>query len=279
MCDIAFFKQKNSLQKAQREELETILKNFEDINIDNVTLLIRYSSERYIVFLDADIEVDFETTDKYDKESSDRTELLNTVYNQIEELEHSPTVQYLPHKMKMAFSRLLGNALTSALDGFEEIASQTLESAEIYLNRRSAELSRQWLLINAFVVTAVGYVIWKYFLPKEFVLFGCLGALFSILCKTGKLEYDCQAGFFLNALEVFSRYFAAVISACIAEQLYQMDLVFTSLKTADNLSSILPLICFVAGFSERLVPSIVSHLGSPKEKENCKNETQNADHL
>lgn len=141
MCDIAFFKQKNSLQKAQREELETILKNFEDINIDNVTLLIRYSSERYIVFLDADIEVDFETTDKYDKESSDRTELLNTVYNQIEELEHSPTVQYLPHKMKMAFSRLLGNALTSALDGFEEIASQTLESAEIYLNRRSAELS------------------------------------------------------------------------------------------------------------------------------------------
>lgn len=273
MWKIFFSRDSSRSKKTQQEELKIILENFKDIKADNVELLIRYSPEQYIVFLDSDLEVDFETTDEYDIEHSERKERINATYNRIEEMEHSPAVPYLSKNIKKAFVRLLGDAFAAELNGFDETANQTLQTAETYFKARTAEISRRWLLINAFGATLIGYVIWKLFLPKDFVLFGCLGALFSILCKTGKLEYDCQAGRFLNMLEILSKFLAAIISAYLAEQLYHMDLLFTAFKTIENSSVVLSLICFIAGFSERLVPSIVSHLGSKEEKERTENDS------
>ena len=60
---------------------------FEDIEPDNVTLLIRHSSDNYIVFIDGDSEVDYETTDAYDKAHLSREVRLSTIYNRIEDLE------------------------------------------------------------------------------------------------------------------------------------------------------------------------------------------------
>lgn len=68
----------------------------------------------------------------------------------------------------------------------------------------------------------------------------------------------------MNILEVVSRFFAAAISAYIAERLFEADLLFTALKSKQT-SNIVPIIYFVAGFSERFVPSIVTTLGA-KEK-------------
>lgn len=107
---------------------------------------------------------------------------------------------------------------------------------------------------------------------NQSIFFGCLGAFFSILCKAGKLEYDCEAGVFLNILEVVSRFFAAAISAYLAGQLFEADLLFTALKST-QVSSVVPLIYFVAGFSERLVPSIVSTLGTKEKTEEKNNDT------
>lgn len=259
-------------QNAQRRELKTILKEFEDITPDNVTILIRWNSGQYIVFLDGDSEVDFETTDVYDKENLQCKERLNIVYNRIEELEHRPAVQYLSSRNRNALIRLLGNALAAELDMAETVADQTLQMAEQFLKQRTAEISRRWLLLGTFGVSIISWVLWKWFFPKEFMIFGCLGAFFSILCKAGKLEYDCEAGVFLNVLEVISRFFVAIISAYLAGQLFEADLLFTALK-ADQTTAVLPLIYFVAGFSERLIPSIVTTLGKKEEEEEKYNDT------
>lgn len=257
------------IEVAQRKELEVILKEFDDIEPDNVTLLIRYNSGQYIVFLDGNSEVDFETTDAYDDEYPQCKERLNIVYNRIEDLEHRPAVQYLSSKNQKALVRLLGNALAAELDTAGTVADQTLQMAEQFLKQRTTEISRRWLLLGAFGVTIISWILWQWFLPKDFMFFGCLGAFFSILCKTGKLEYDCEAGAFLNILEVISRFFAAIISAYLAGQLFEADLLFTALKGSQTVS-FLPLIYFVAGFSERLIPSIVTTLGT-KEKDEEKN--------
>lgn len=252
------------VEAAQRKELETILEEFPDISSENVTLLIRYTSRRYIVFLDGNSEVDFETTDLYDDEHVQDKERLNVVYNRIEELEHRPAVQYMSSKNQKAFARLLGNALAAELDMAKTTADQTTQKAEQFLQQRTTEISRRWLLLSTFGVAIISWISWKCLFPKDFILFGCLGAFFSILCKTGKLEYDCEAGVFLNILEVVSRFFAAAISAYIAERLFEADLLFTALKSKQT-SNIVPIIYFVAGFSERFVPSIVTTLGA-KEK-------------
>lgn len=258
-----------AIEAAQRKELEVILAGFEDIDSDNVTLLIRYNPGQYIVFLDGNSEVDFETTDDYDRNCSRCKERLNVVYNRIEELEYRPAVQYLSSKNREALVRLLGNALAAELDMAGTVADQTLQMAEQFLKQRTTEISRRWLLLASFGVAIVSLVLWKWFFPKDFLLFGCLGAFFSILCKTGKLEYDCQAGVFLNILEVISRFFVAIISAYLAGRLFEADLLFTALKRGQTVS-FLPLIYFVAGFSERLIPSIVTTLGT-KEKDEVKN--------
>lgn len=265
------------IEAAQRAELKSILAEFKDISPDNVTLLVRYVSDCYIVFLDGNTEVDFEVTDDYEREHSQFKERFNVVYNRVEELEHRPAVQYLSAAQKKAFTRLLGDALAAELDMAGAVADQTLQVAEQFLKQRTTEISRRWLLLTAFGVAALSWVLWRWFFQKDFIFFGCLGAFFSILCKAGKLEYNCEAGLFLNVLEVVSRFFAAAISAYLAEQLFEADLLFTALKST-QVSSVVPLMYFVAGFSERLVPSIVTTLGMKEKTEEKDHETQNADH-
>ena len=255
----------DAVRIAQRKELNVILEEFEDIEPDNVTLLIRYSSGNYIVFIDGDSEVDFETTDAYDKEHPPCEVRLSTIYNRIEDLAHRPAVQYLSAKNQKALVRLLGSALAAELDMAQSEADKTIQMAEQFLKQRTIEISRRWLLLSAFGAAAISLALWHWLVPKDFLFFGCLGAFFSILCKTGKLDYDCEAGVFLNILEVISRFFAAMISAYLAGKLFEADLLFTVLREIKTVS-VLPLIYFAAGFSERLIPSIVTTLGGKEKK-------------
>lgn len=254
----------DAVRIAQRKELNVILEEFKDIKPDNVTLLIRHSSDNYIVFIDGDSEVDYETTDAYDEAHPSHEVRLSTIYNRIEDLEHRPAVQYLSAKNQKALVRLLGNALAAELDMAQSEADKTIQMAEQFLKQRTIEISRRWLLLSAFGAAAISLALWHWLMPKDFLFFGCLGAFFSILCKTGKLDYDCEAGMFLNILEVISRFFAAMISAYLAGKLFEADLLFTALREIKTVS-VLPLIYFAAGFSERLIPSIVTTLGG-KEK-------------
>lgn len=256
--------QRDAVRIAQRKELNIILEEFEDIEPDNVTFLIRHSSDNYIVFIDGDSEVDYETTDAYDEAHSSHEVRLSTIYNRIEDLEHRPAVQYLSAKNQKALVRLLGSALAAELDMAQSEADKTIQMAEQFLKQRTIEISRRWLLLSAFGAAAISLALWHWLMPKDFLFFGCLGAFFSILCKTGKLDYDCEAGMFLNILEVISRFFAAMISAYLAGKLFEADLLFTALREIKTVS-VLPLIYFAAGFSERLIPSIVTTLGG-KEK-------------
>jgi hypothetical protein len=256
--------QRDAVRIAQRKEWNVILEEFEDIEPDNVTLLIRHSSDNYIVFIDGDSEVDYETTDAYDEAHPSHEVRLSTIYNRIEDLEHRPAVQYLSAKNQKALVRLLGNALAAELDMAQSEADKTIQMAEQFLKQRTIEISRRWLLLSAFGAAAISLALWHWLMPKDFLFFGCLGAFFSILCKTGKLDYDCEAGMFLNILEVISRFFAAMISAYLAGKLFEADLLFTALREIKTVS-VLPFIYFAAGFSERLIPSIVTTLGG-KEK-------------
>lgn len=256
--------QRDAVRIAQRKEWNVILEEFEDIEPDNVTLLIRHSSDNYIVFIDGDSEVDYETTDAYDEAHPSHEVRLSTIYNRIEDLEHRPAVQYLSAKNQKALVRLLGNALAAELDMAQSEADKTIQMAEQFLKQRTIEISRRWLLLSAFGAAAISLALWHWLMPKDFLFFGCLGAYFSILCKTGKLDYDCEAGMFLNILEVISRFFAAMISAYLAGKLFEADLLFTALREIKTVS-VLPFIYFAAGFSERLIPSIVTTLGG-KEK-------------
>ena len=83
---------KNSIQ---REEIDEILNEFPDISGDNVNTLIRYSNNRYIVWLDNENEFDWETTDFYDEQN---TVNINTYISKIGVLQHQPISRCLSKK-------------------------------------------------------------------------------------------------------------------------------------------------------------------------------------
>ena len=94
----------------------------------------------------------------------------------------------------------------------------------------------------------------------------------SIIQKSGNRCYDCESGKFLNFLEILSRMFASVISSFVVVYLYKLDLIFANFRSSENTTYCLIILCIIAGFSERLVPSIISRFEYNEIKEENSNE-------
>ena len=62
MC--RFFKDsQDSAKVAKRAEIVKIVEDYDDIQAENLLELVRSSKGNYIVFIDSDLEIDWETTD------------------------------------------------------------------------------------------------------------------------------------------------------------------------------------------------------------------------
>ena len=190
--------------------------------------------------------------------------------------QHRPAVRYLDKKTRKDFFWMLAEAWVYALDGEYSLADSYLADVQSYLESRNYEICRRWQILFSFLFTCVFGIFFTILFVnagvlsenikttdshiKEFcyIAFGSVGALFSILCKTGKTSYNCESGRFLNALEIFCRILASLISAFIVLHLFKLDLVFSAFKTKDHLNAALIIICFMSGFSERLIPSLIN---------------------
>lgn len=278
----------------QRKEIEEILTEFPDISVDNVNSLIRYSSGRYIVWLDCENEFDWETTDNYDKQS---TEEINTYISRIGVLQHQPISRCLSRKQYKEFNYMLAEAIVLVLENEFCEADEHIYAAEQYLKSRNCEITRKWQLEYCFIVLAVIFAIVgivkhnsvnisNYFGVSSdamstigYSILGTIGATLSIIQKSGKQCYDCESGRFLNFLEIMSRMFASVISGFVVIYLYKLDLIFANFRSDENTQYCLVLICIIAGFSERLVPSIISNFENNEIKEDCCNEQKSIDNF
>ena len=267
MC--RFFKDsQDSAEAAKRAEIVKIVEDYDDIQAENVLELVRSSKGNYIVFIDSDLEIDWETTDHYDGEHKDDTftKQRNHILQRLNELQYTPAVKQLRQDKRKCFQFLLGEALAISLDGNYDEAERMLDRADAYLKERVRELSRSWQLLGTFVLTAVLFPLFRFAFPQYWLLFySCLGAFFSILTKAGKIDYNCAAGRFLFYQELAARFIAALISALIVTKLFELDLIFTAFKSLQYPETAQALVCFVSGFSERLVPSIIEKFGKAEE--------------
>lgn len=262
---------KNSIQ---REEIDEILNEFPDISGDNVNTLIRYSNNRYIVWLDNENEFDWETTDFYDEQN---TVNINTYISKIGVLQHQPISRCLSKKQYKEFNFMLAETVVLVLENEFHEADKLIYNIEQYLKNRNCEITRKWQLefcfiILTFIFTSAiiakqyhAYIITHFCFSTDFIttigysILGTIGATLSIIQKSGKKCYDCESGRLLNFLEIFSRMFASIISSFVIIHLYEMDLIFANFHSKEDTEYCLVLICIIAGFSERLIPSIISN--------------------
>lgn len=266
--------------KIQSEEFQSIVDDFADISKENISVLIRHRTGQYVVFLDKTYEIDWETSDEYDSTNKETKVERSKVLAEVEWLQHQPCVQVINKKRRDCFISLLAECWCYALEGCFEIANNHLKRAEQYLNDRKIETSRKWQLISCFSIAFLFWVgifaINKFFYVSDifkewatYLLFGTFGTVLSLIIDGSTRTYNCESGMMLNFLEVLSRWIASLLSCLIIILLFNLDMVFTALKD-NHLTETLKLLCVIAGFSERLIPSILQKIENTEVKEKGK---------
>lgn len=238
--------------------------------------LIR-STNSYIVYLDDDGDVDWQTTIEYDRNDAGDLIKHNAILSDEAVLECTPC-QGLALQTTKHFKRLLGEALAYSFEHDYANARQMLGEAEAYIRARSEETSRRWYLsasaLMAFLMIALGVLIWAFRVPLTAMLdpdgiwlclsavAGSAGALLSVIWRSGQLKFDCSAGQRLHYLEGASRIWAGALSGVLAFLAVKSELIFAPLARGENAVAVIMLTAFAAGAAERLATSIISKFKS-----------------
>jgi hypothetical protein len=240
----------------------------------------------YIVYIDKSDGVVWETTSTYDQTSRTAPGFdlaaLNLIQNQVEVMDAISTEQF-SRDVILQFKDLLGTAVACALDYDYASARQMLADAQKFIAARSAEKSRYWYLgaslVAGAVVAAIGVAMWlgrtwaiDVLGPTGFWLAlgadaGGIGALLSVIWRSGKLQFDSTAGRRLHYLEAASRIAAGAISGFVAGLAVKSGLIVATLtERADRANIVLLVAALAAGWGERLATSIISTFDAAQPK-------------
>lgn len=225
-------------------------------------------TDSYIIFIDSSNTLDWQTSEKYDKDNLQSQAARQKTLSQIGILECKPN-SHLPEKFSLDFKRLLGEALACALEGEFDTASAILSNAETYLKNRSEETSREWYLTEAGKTVAtillIGMAVWVFRdlvrpiignLAFQLVLTsiaGAMGALLSIIMRMGGEKLDCHVGKNIHKLESRYRVIAGMLSAIFVYLAVNSELAFSF---SDKGGTGFLFVGFLSGLTERLAPSI-----------------------
>jgi hypothetical protein len=237
------------------------------------------STKDYIVCLDKCLDVDWKTSDDYDKKGHNDEEKFNKVLNSVALLESKPQ-HHLDINLKKNFRRMLGEAIARALSFDYKSAHSIVDQAQAFLVDRSREKSRQWYLVSGAVAAAilccfgVLLITFRTEVVEAFggtlllLLFssvsGGVGAFVSITLRLGKSTVEAVSGKFLHAIEALARIFTGIFSGFIAGIMVKLGVLLPAFSTPDVLPLAIVAVGFVAGSSERFIPTLISTMEENK---------------
>ena len=236
------------------------------------------STKDYIVHIDNKTNrVEWGTTPQYDQKFNARPDSEKAKHHGIlmgvALLEATPC-EGISEIVCKHFESLLGEAVAYSFEQDYTSAKKILEAAGQYIEARSEETSRYWYLTASLWATlpfiVLGGAIWIFrdcyiALVGVNVLWlslaitaGAVGALFSVIARTGRLKFDCSAGKSLHNLEGSSRIVAGAISGLLVALAVQSEVILAPLARGERLHLIMVLAALAAGAGERLATSIIS---------------------
>lgn len=219
----------------------------------------------YIVFIDNENDLDY--IDKRDKSTWDPAEIqsFQRCLGKLQQAEASPSLN-LSHKQILAFKQILGRGYLQILEkDFSEVDT-VIKDALQYLRQRNIEAARELFLTCAGTIALVAAIagLVLYFTGNRNVwlygiLFGILGAFVSIWTRYGKEEMTGLASRSLHYMESISRLFVGAIAAVIIMFAIRSGLML-AIGESSNLFFLYCVFGFAAGFSERLLPSLIERI-------------------
>lgn len=245
-----------------------------DLNKKVETLIC--ATKQFAVYLDEDAYVEWRTTDDFPDEE---VQGFGEVLNRVSLLEgRSDTLLAPPHLL--ALRRMLGEGVARLLDDMNsKAATAILDDAERYLQARSTERARTWYVSAAAVTAAVfllaAALVWllrewlgyaEHPGPIELILtalLGSLGALISVLRRSGVLPMDAAAGRRAHFFEGAARIVLGTAGAFLVGLAVKANLFLGAIQTAADGGSRLALlaaVCVIAGASEQMVPDLIQRV-------------------
>ena len=260
----------------------------ENWDLDNIRHLIYDSPGQYIVFIDDSLDVDWKTSEEFDAKGHTDAPRFNVILSKVAEIECIPN-DHLKESIRLNFKRMLGEAVARALEGQYDNAEEMLEKARKYVFSRNAEEGRCWHLESSSLVTLIfvilGLVFWLFrnafigilgntcFYVLLSTCGGCVGALFSIYLRIGKVDFDSAAGKKLLFMEGGSRVIAGGIAGMLIALFIHVGLVFSMFVSNKHVAMFT--FAVVAGVSERWVPSIITQFTAKNATAKLPNEGGN----
>lgn len=168
--------------------------------------MIHYASGRYVVFIDAEGELDWETTDEMDSKIKERLGSFHQILAYVDILANQAGVCYFSPEIKRAFMWHLGRAVVLILEGQDVLARKMVIFASRFSYARLLELARKWQQTFSFIIYFTVLIFFITFAVFEecfnaetktainTVFFGCTGVVLSGIRNSGKLRYIGGAG-------------------------------------------------------------------------------------
>lgn len=243
----------------------------------DIAYLIR-QTQGYIVFLDRDGYLEWETTPEFDRTETEAEgfdlESQNEIHHGIAIIEAIPCDGLLK-STRTQFKRLLGEALVFSFDADYSGARRMLESARSYIQARGEETSRDWHL-TASIAAAAGSItvgiaawIWRESFWAQLgvtahtltlaAVAGAVGGLLSVILRAGDLRLDFSAGRRLHYVEGASRICVGAISGLLVALGIKSGLILSVADKSESLFQVILFFAMISGTSERFVKSIVSN--------------------
>lgn len=231
----------------------------------------------FIIFIDHEYDIDWKTNDIFDKRTMSKEELIefNNIRNEIAYIESIPCDD-LSEKIILNFKRQIGEALVRNFDNDFTNAKKMLLYAKEYIINRNTDKSRFLFLKSSGVVCAVTFslivISWIFrdilltvigkpaFYLWLSLLFGAIGAFFSIILRIGKTTLDYNASKKLHYMEGASKVVAGMISGFLIALCIKVGILLPILNKIDYTNIAMILGAIIGGASERLAPSIIKKI-------------------
>ncbi|MEN9501236.1 MAG: hypothetical protein RI964_521 [Pseudomonadota bacterium] len=253
--------------------------------------VIRDHTPKYLFYHDGRKNLRWVFQDDNEAVKSDE---MQKVIIELRDLVATP-VQYLHREHAESWENMLGHAISLIADGKVDFSREMLSKASIFLQKRSKEKARVWM-VEASVITSF-FVIVSCLLGFGFIFakdistalmfaavgFGVMGSQFSILTRLGGIVIDPASGRRVywkdSIIRIISGMFAGLITyiAIKSELIFgfievnsdfglnkEVDLCSIGVDIHKVLENkyfwIVALMTTLAGFSERFVPSFLEKI-------------------
>jgi len=245
---------------------------------EDTRLLVKRTKD-YIVIITKQWMLDWQTSVEYDEaRAGDEAYNANTYASIDVELTYAQEVPLdgFDDDTKMSYLCMLGKATTYLLEFRYEAAEKLIQRASSSIATRRQELSRKWYIQGTLEAAAwpVGLGIAEVLGRKVVtcavgvdglyvtlaMCAGSLGALMSIIRRTGKIEFDPFASKELHTNEARGRVIVGCIAALLVGLCIQARIISGAWVNGDHPLLALLAIAIVAGTSEQMVTSVIQNV-------------------